>query len=367
MTNGQVTMGTLIHMAREGGWQGDEKDLIVLHRDRLKPIAWPDLQNLPKREYLVKGLLDNGSVSVVFGQSNSGKTFLALDLALHITLGRNWCNRKVRQGAVVYIAAEGGVGLEERLTAFKKHHQLSEWPPFFLIPSSVDLCNSESDIEKLVEEINNIPDVVLIVVDTLSRALSGGDENSSTDMGSLIANADRLKEDCNAHVMFIHHSGKDANKGARGHSLLRAAVDTEIKVEQGEGKTITAEVTKQRNGKTEVKHGFLLTSVLLGTDEDGDIVESCVLYPTELSTRKRKLSPQRTKAVDLMRQLQEENAPITLDAFKSELKKAGITKTDKPDNVRRTIAQLISGLKNDGAISVNGDFVSLPDNSDKIG
>ena len=85
---------------------------------RLKPILWSDLDKLPKREALVEGFIDCAALSVMFGPSGCGKTFFALDLAVHVALGRPWRGRAVLQGAVVYVAPEGGYGILERLTAF---------------------------------------------------------------------------------------------------------------------------------------------------------------------------------------------------------------------------------------------------------
>ena len=122
------------------------------HR-RLKPIRWSELGNLPKREPLVKGILDRGAMSVKFGQSNCGKTFSSLDLACHVALGWEWFGRKVRQGAVVYIAAEGGLGIEERLTAFRYHHNVEPDAPLYVIPVAIDLCKTKKDAAELVREI----------------------------------------------------------------------------------------------------------------------------------------------------------------------------------------------------------------------
>jgi hypothetical protein len=70
----------------------------------------------------------------------------------------------------------------------------------------------------------------LVVVDTLSRAMAGGNENAPDDMSAFIRNIDRIRQETGAHVLIVHHCGKDAAKGARGHSCLRAATDTKIEL-----------------------------------------------------------------------------------------------------------------------------------------
>jgi RecA-family ATPase len=47
-------------------------------------------------------------------------------------------------------------------------------------------------------------------------------------MGALVRSLDRLRDELHCHVCAVHHLGKDATRGSRGHSLLRCAADTEI-------------------------------------------------------------------------------------------------------------------------------------------
>jgi hypothetical protein len=61
---------------------------------------------------------------------------------------------------------------------------------------------------------------VYLILDTLSRALAGGDENSSVDMGRLIARCDAVREMLGCTLEYVHHSGKDKSRGARGWSGL---------------------------------------------------------------------------------------------------------------------------------------------------
>ena len=102
--------------------------------------------------------------------------------------------------------------------------------PFAAIVSPVDLCTDDADLNKLITTIIacrlGMP-VGLIVIDTLSRVMAGGNENAPEDMGALVRNIDRLRDETGGAVLLVHHSGKDLSRGARGHSLLRAATDTE--------------------------------------------------------------------------------------------------------------------------------------------
>ena len=241
-----------------------------------------------RAEPLVKGLLDCGSLSVMYGESNSGKTFVALDIALHVGHGLAWRGAKTKHGLVLYIAAEGGTGVFNRLKAWKHAHGAeldardveAAGPKFHIAPCPVNLLDSDADMRAIVEEVRRLEAVhgeklSMLVIDTLSRALAGGDENSSTDMGAFVKNVDRLRAGLGCHLMLIHHSGKDRARGARGWSGLRAAVDTEIEI--GE-RTIC--VTKQRDMEPLEPVPFELDIVGVGIDEDGETVTSCAVeYP----------------------------------------------------------------------------------------
>lgn len=257
---------------------------------RLKPLHWKDLDTLPRRKALIKGLLDKGGMSVIYGESNCGKTFFALDIVVTIALGNNWQGFRTRQGAVAYLALEGGLGISERLSAIKKHKGISDsLPPLYLIPTGVDFGSEENDTEELISELVQIASLEMVVIDTLSRAMAGGNENASEDMTAFIRNCDLIRQKTGAHVCLIHHAGKDQSRGARGHSSLRAAVDTEIEiVKTSENQIISAEVKKQRDGKIPEPFYFQLEPVFLEKDEDGDDLFSCVLVETDQRPTKRK-------------------------------------------------------------------------------
>jgi hypothetical protein len=129
---------------------------------------------------------------------------------------------------------------------------------------------------------------VWLIVDTLSRAMAGGDENSPVDMGRIVAAADRFRAMTGAHFTYVHHTGKDAARGARGHSLLRAATDTEIETTAG-----SLTLTKQRGGELGFKIGFRLVDLVIGDDAAGNCVKSAVVEwsAAQAPKTKTKLEP----------------------------------------------------------------------------
>lgn len=234
-------------------------------------------------EALIEGLLDFGSFALLVGESNAGKTFVALDLALSVAQGLSWFGKKVTQGAVLYVAAEGGGGIKKRIVAYKNEKKLKDIPvPFRLAQGAVDLLDSSTHIPELIASIHETKKIFempvhLVVIDTLNRSLAGGDENASADMGTFVKNIDFIRQETSAAVLVVHHTGKDTRKGARGHSLLKGAVDTELLVENSGKSHPCIKTTKQRDYELMEATHFQLKRVDLHTTPTGQVVASCVL------------------------------------------------------------------------------------------
>ena len=283
---------TAIDGARRKGWAPEE----YAAPDKLQPptsfdaplkearaadLEWfDDIQPALTDTYLIKGLLAAGAMSVIYGPSNSGKTFLALDIAFHIAWGAQWRDRRVVQGPVLYLAAEGGRGVLNRVTALKLKHGAANIP-LAVKRAGLDLLHDQADLQHIADlaalvqaRVPGAP--LVIVIDTLSRIMAGGDENSAADMTALIRNIDAIRELTGAHVILVHHTGKDTAKGARGHSSLRAATDTEIEVANDNGAR-AAVVTKQRDYQGGETFAFGLERISIGFDQDGEEVTSCVV------------------------------------------------------------------------------------------
>lgn len=201
---------------------------------------------------IVEDWFTRGGLSVVFGESNSGKTYMVIDLVCAVARGAPWMGKRTVQGAILYVAGEGAASVRMRLLAYKRHHCLTSLP-VAIVPVAVNLLDRNGDTARVIEAAHAAGErlgmpISMIVIDTLARAMGGGNENASEDMGAVVGHADAIRSATGAHVAFIHHSGKDSTRGARGSSSLRAAVDTEVEViADAAAKTHTATFTKQRD------------------------------------------------------------------------------------------------------------------------
>jgi len=253
-------------------------------QSKFTPIAASDYAVLQSTDWIIKGVLPNAEVGVIFGEPGSGKTFAALDMAMGVARGENWRNRHVHGGRVVYVAAEGAAGLRKRLLAYSEFHDAKlKDIPLDIIAAAPNLLQ-RAEVLELAKIIKATGGAQLIVVDTFAQATAGGNENSGEDVGKALAHCRGLHVATGALVLLVHHSGKDTSKGARGWSGLRAAVDVEMEVNRyGHDRALT--VSKQKDGEDGGEFAFKLAIVELGQDADGDPTTSCVVSPLEGSVK----------------------------------------------------------------------------------
>lgn len=239
-----------------------------------------EIASRPASKYRIKGLLLAEGIACVFGASGSGKSFLAMDMGIAISDGLEWFGKRVNPADVTWICLEGLGGLERRVKAIRGKYgeQAGERMRFIIEPFNLTF---EDDVTRLIQAIEREEmDHGVIVLDTLNASTPGMDENSSKDMGVAIAAAKRIQAECGGLVILVHHSGKDASKGLRGHSSLHGALDTLIEVTRDQDRR-TWKLVKSKDGADGEDHNFLLEVVTLGTDEDGDSITSCVIGHAE--------------------------------------------------------------------------------------
>ncbi len=181
----------------------------LVHADELDQIAAP--------AWLIPREIAERSFSLLIGAVGIGKSFVALDYALRVA----------QVHPVVYLAAEGASGYSKRKNAWRTFHGQGSGSLYFHL-GAVNMLQP-AEVQLFLDQIRSLSPK-LIVVDTLNRCMAGGDENNSRDMGLFIAACERIRTEIGAAILVVHHLGKS---GAleRGHSSLRGASDTIIKLE----------------------------------------------------------------------------------------------------------------------------------------
>lgn len=246
------------------------------------------IQMIANQRWLIEQIIPVDAFGVIYGPSGAYKSFCAMDMSACIASSMNWHGHDVDEpGHVLYIGAEGASGLHLRKKAWEIRNQ-TQLTNLAILGMAVTINSDDHEAliglcEELVEEIDQ--PIRLIVIDTLARSFQG-EENSATDMGDFVNACDHIREVTGATILVVHHSGKDAEKGARGSSALRAACDFEFKVVSTGKKMTKISCTKAKdsdpfddiNFKLNVvdigvadRKGKQLTSLTLTKAADGDI------------------------------------------------------------------------------------------------
>jgi len=230
----------------------------------------------PAPKWIIKDVLPQAELAIVFGASGSGKTFFILDMAVCISTGRAWRGLPVAGGGVAYVVAEGAGGFRDRLQAYCHQYQIDPGGlPIHVLADAPNMMLNE-DVKALGLELKALGPLSVVVMDTYARVMGGGNENDAKDVNKVVANCQLIHKLTGAIVILVHHSGKDGANGARGSSALRGAADAEIEITKTKAYREAA-ITKMKDGRDEAKFRFKLDTVVIGMDEDGEDRTSCIV------------------------------------------------------------------------------------------
>jgi phage/plasmid primase-like uncharacterized protein len=269
------------------------EELFVTIEDMMASISKPD--------WLIKGILERGSMNLLFGESGAGKSLFAMDWAFCAATGRNWHGHKIKEELKTLIIM--GEGLRGASMRFKALSQKYGEPPknIRLSRRSINLLDSKEadEILKIVAELDFKPDI--IIIDTLHRNMVG-DENSSEDMALYFKSIELLARRLDAAIVTVHHSGHGDKGRSRGSSSIKAAMDAEFCVTKN-GDAITFSCTKSKDFGFGTDMSFIIKEVELDGevfyDEDDDKqITSVYLEYQGVATKEKVLSKKLQKAMD---------------------------------------------------------------------
>jgi AAA domain len=269
---------------------------------RFPLVAFKDIRrDTERRGYLVKGLLPDSGLAVIWGPPKCGKSFWTMDVAFHIALGWEYRGRRVQQAPVVYIALEGRNGIPDRADGFRQHHGVEDMP-FHLMTTGLDLAKQVSTLIADIETQLGDTKPGAIFIDTLNRSLVGS-ESKDEDMAAYLAAAGKLEQKFNCLVAIVHHCGIDATR-PRGHTSLSGAVEVQLAVEKPGDRQVMVTVELAKDMPEGAEIFSKLETVDLGTDRDGDPIASLIVLPADASafrpTASRKLSDRQRLALDAL-------------------------------------------------------------------
>lgn len=268
----------------EGGADGPPgttgATVLPLHRPRFAPYTTNEFALFPEAEFAIEGVLPAQGIACVFGPAGGGKSALTASMIHSLSTGQPWFGREVTPCIVWSAVLEGHSGQRNRMLAIEKYfgQRLPTTTKFTF--NDLRLIEPE-DVAQLIARINKHGGADVVFIDTLACAMAGGDENSSRDMGAVIAGAKELQRATEGLVVLVHHTGKDASRGLRGHSSLNAALDACIEVKRHDDYR-SWKLVKSRDSEDGVQGAFLLEKVEVRLDSKGRPVNSIVVVPIDL-------------------------------------------------------------------------------------
>jgi hypothetical protein len=323
--------------------------------DRFQVTWFDDVGQTVTKDELVKGLLGSGEFSLFVAKPGMGKSVLLGDIGCHIAAGLDWHGRKVKQGLVIYFAAERKALTERRIAAWAKKHGVTDIP-FVVVGGNLDLTTGLVDATALAKTIGDLEAMsghscVLIILDTVTRTFGPGDQHQSRDMQRYIQAVDTLNRATGAHVAAIHHSPWSDDRG-KGAVDLDGAVDVSFVINvkgSGLAKVFALNCTGANDGEEGAITSFILESVALGTDADGNITSAPVVVQASTAPADgSNLKGSRAKAFDsLERAIEEHGGPITRDQWRdryyadTKAKEPSIHETTLRSRFNRAIEELV--------------------------
>ena len=237
--------------------------------------------------WLIKGWVPESGVTMVFGESGAGKTFVALDMACRIACGLDWHGRRAKKGCVVYLCGEGNFGFRQRVAAWARLHGRTDLDELLVSNKALDLDgpNAAAEILRAVRELTS-GDVEAIIVDTVNNHMAG-DENSARDVRGMFGACNVVAAALRSTVILNHHTGHnvDAKGRARGSSAWKASLDASILVAKGEDGAIEVSCAKMKDAEPPAPFVGRLVPVPLGwLDDDGEEVKGAVFTLAEGET-----------------------------------------------------------------------------------
>lgn len=242
-------------------------------------------------KWIIKGWVPDLGVTMIYGESGGGKTFLALDIACHIAAGLDWHGHRTKKGISVYMAGEGNYGIRQRVASWCKAHNIDRLDNLLISNKAIDMDSptASAQIIKAVRELTT-EDAVQITIDTVNNHMSGN-ENDAKDTRNMLNAVQIVGRALNSGMCLVHHTGNaiEAKNRARGSSAWKASMDSQILVSKKDG---LIEVTCTKMKDTEEPQPFFgsLQSVDLGWfDEDGEEIKGAVFQiETDVPEQKQK-------------------------------------------------------------------------------
>ena len=328
---------------------------IESHSTKRRTYTIHNISTLPPVKWLMEGVFIDRGIATIYGDSGSSKSFLAIDLAMHLALGRDWFGHHViKPIPVLYTALEGFSGLRKRCQGWVEDYGI-EPKTFYIDPDDL-LLGEKSSVEGFIEHYKEFGfSGGLIIVDTFNMACPNINENDSSLMGGIMKKSKQICDELDCSILIIHHAGKDESRGMRGSSALKASMDTVIHVKQDAHGGCSWTIEKLKDGKDGIGYNYRLREVKISINNKEET--TCLidtLGQIEDKGKKAKLSSNQEACFRLIKDYLFKLIPDPVEKMELVIEHCANQWTEHPQakrthDMRNAISKLIlKGLLNRG-------------------
>ncbi len=260
-------------LRKQAGWLAlDPQTRTLLLHAAFALVIGPSVEGVQPRlvttsdappAYLVEELLPELGAAMLVGPPNTGKSFIAADLAARVAAGSDTFAGSLsitRHGPVLYFTSEDPEGLASRIVDWSAAHHLPTDQVYVFngTPVLADLGRALEQLQAAFRQAQiDGTRAPLIIFDTFRDALGAADENDSGVTAHAVRVARTLGRMVGAMILLVAHPPHTDPTRVRGSTAVLAALDVSLSVRQ-DGKTITATVEKRRRGPKGVQYQWRL-------------------------------------------------------------------------------------------------------------
>jgi RecA-family ATPase len=311
-------------------------------KSRYAKVTLTELFSKKKPRYLLDDFLYEFESSLLVGESDVGKSLLALDWCICIALGIPCHGHATLKRKVIFIAGEGAAHYPQRIDACLRKHgrtleELEENFSFVNVPVPL-LEKDDKEIRAFIRqkkselEEEGGDELGLIVFDTLSRCTAGKNESDNGIMTLAIQECERIRDELAAmHALIIHHNSDRPNAPdtGRGASSLKGTVNAMMTLKkERDGDTLVLTLIRSKDHAEGIQDRMrrVVVPTSLWDEQKREYMTSCIMEPVEGMILTKRAAPEE-KALTLMQKRILKALPDEGLTFTAWRQKAGVSKS----------------------------------------